>query len=800
MWKNRFYSFINVFGLSIGLATCMLIFMYIRQESSYDRFHEDGNRIFRLNLNFKIGEHQEVMPYSTRRLAPMLVEKFPEVEESLRIEGWKQPIVGVEKEGEWHFFHGNHTVYSDANFFRFFSFPLLVGDSDSVLDHPDQVVISEKKAIEVFGPTTDLSALVGKTLAIGAERKNYKLSGIAANAPENSHIKFDVLLPFKSLENYDSSSWINNQAHSYVKLSPDIAGRKERIEELEENIAAIVAQKVTPEFENYTNQTYQDFLAAGNVYEYAFIPLTQIHLRSGLTEELEQGGSIYSLYFFGALALFVMVLACVNFMNLSTARSADRAREVGIRKALGSVKSHLARQFLLESILYSLLALVLAFLIADAVLPLFMKITGIRLSTPLHDPQLIVLSVLFSILVGLGAGIYPAVYLTHFEPAQVLKGKTSEGIKSGIFRNVLVVFQFSISITLIICTLIVQQQLEFMRNQYVGFQKENVVVVKNASMLGEQAQVMKQKIKSHPVVENASFSNNVPGDIYLSSTAFRKGEKAPEASMEIVWADDDYLSTLGVEMEKGRFFQQDIPSDSNAIVINEVAARFLEGEKVLGEEIDVYTRPSFKHRVVGIMKDFNFSGLQETIKPMGILYEPVGDLLNVRLKGNPEQGLEAIEEEWREMAPGVPFEYSFLDQHFDTRYRNEQQMVKVMSLFTFIAIAIACLGLFGLASFTAERRNKEIGIRKVLGASTWEVVFLLTRDFTRLVLLSFLIAVPVAFIAMHQWLNNFAYKMSIGAGVFIVSGLLALGIAWLTVSYQSFRAALSEPVDSLKEE
>lgn len=801
MWKNRFYSFINILGLAIGLATCMIMYSYIKEEVSYDRFHEDGERIFRVNLNFKLGGEEEIMPFTSVNLGPALKENFGEVEEVLRIDAVVREIVGVAYEGQVKTYTESRLMYTDPDFFSFFSFPLIYGDPDSVLADPQSAVVTESTVERYFGSAENLNRFIGKTIVAGPENNSFTIRGIAADAPHNSHLKFNVLLPLNVPGRYDSTLWINNSVNTYVKLRKGLADDQLKVAQLEKEVSEMVVEKINPEFEQIIRTTYEDFLAVGNIWKHEFVPLTNIHLKSGLTEELEPGGNITYVYLFGALAIFVILLACVNFMNLATARSAYRAREVGIRKALGSVKRQLIRQFLLESVMYSLLALLLAFLLADAVLPIFNQIAGTSLPDLLKDWEIIVLSFLFSVLVGLGAGIYPAFYLTHFEPAQVLKAKSPGGYKGGLLRNFLVIFQFSISVTLIICTLIVKQQLDYMRNQSLGFRKENLLVVKNTSMLGERAESFKKRIKSLPGVENASYSSNVPGDIFMNSAGFRLGEKAPEAVLEIVFADEDYLHTLGAEIKKGRSFKQDTaPPDSNAIIINEMAAEFLEGEKVLGQVIDVFTTPDPKYEVIGIMKNFNFSSLQEEIKPLGIILYRHGDLLNIRLRGEIDEGIAAIEGIWKEEMPEAPFEYSFLDQQFDNRYRSEQQMVKVMSMFTFLAIVIACLGLFGLAAFTAEKRSKEIGMRKVLGATVWEIVFLLSRDFSKLVLFSFLIAVPVAYFSMSQWLENFAYKMTIGVGVFLLSGGIAFLIAWFTVAYQSLRAALANPVNSLKEE
>lgn len=800
MQKNRFYSFINIFGLSLGLASCMIIFLFVKNELSYDRFHPDAAITYRINSIIKISGQEDEIPFTSRLLAPALMEKFPEVSASIRLERIDPKVLSYEDELGGIVVKEDHFLYADSNFFGFFNFPLLVGDPARVLKDSSSIVLTEASARKLFGSSAQLSELLGKTIHMGDQKKAFRISGIAANVPDNSHIRFGVIAPTHTDPEYENSKWGSFQVFTYFKLKEEGRAHSAKLADLENGIQQFLYQKTEPEFQEVLNTSLDEFLSKGNRLETRLMPMRDIYLKSQMSDEMVPGGDIFYVYLFGASSLFIVLLACVNFMNLATARSANRAKEIGVRKVLGSHRPQLVMQFLLEGVFYSLLALVLAFLLVDLAMPFFNRLSGRELEPSFTDPFLLGFSILLCVLVGLLSGSYPAFYLSRFEPAQVLKGRVSLGYKSGRLRNFLVVFQFSVSIMLIIGTLLVHQQLFFLQKKPLGFEKENLLVIKNTLNLGEQSWNFKERVKNLPGVVSASFSSNMPGDLSMNASAFRMDGDALGTTMNVFWADKDFLETLGVDLKAGRKLDERLPADTASILINEAASKYLKGDNSLHQQIQFFikTPPDFK--VVGIVKDFNFKSLERNINPLGILVAEKGELMSVRISGDPIEQLMAIEGIWNEMLAGVPFEYYSIDQRFAEFSRPEEQMGRVMTVFTCMAIIIACLGLLGLAAFTAEQRSKEIGIRKVHGSSVQEIVLLLSTDFLKLVLIAFFIAAPFAYFAMDWWLDAFAYRIPLGFGAFLASGVMALLIASLTVSYQSFKAALANPVESLKEE
>ena len=513
-------------------------------------------------------------------------------------------------------------------------------------------------------------------------------------------------------------------------------------------------------------------------------------------------GSISYLYIFGAVAIFILLLASINFMNLATARSASRAKEVGIRKTVGATRTLLTTQFLAESTLYSFLSIIPALIVIYLVLPSFNSLAGKQLEfTVFSEPMIFVGIVTLALLLGLLSGIYPALFLTSFKPIDVLKGRMRSGLKSGGVRGVLVVFQFVIGICLIICTVIVYQQLNLMQSRNLGFDKENVLVVDNARKLGDKLQAFKEELKMYDEVVNASVSDGYPSRIQ-SNTVFRPAG-GEDNLFFVLAADHDHLSTIGYGMTQGRFFESERPSDSLSVVLNEAAIKQIGWQEFDNQEIWGFWRSQEgdNFTTIGVIQDFNFESLRQKIRPLAILYSKDGNYLSIRFsKGNVEEKVALIESKWKEFVPEAAFEYSFLDQEFDALFRTEQRLGNLAIIFTGLAILVACLGLFGLATFTSEQRSKEIGIRKVMGASSGKIVFILTQEFTKLVIFAFVIAIPLSYFAMDYWLRDFAYKIDIGVVSFFIGGITALVISWLTVGYQSFKAAISNPVKSLRSE
>ncbi|MEM9833904.1 MAG: ABC transporter permease [Bacteroidota bacterium] len=791
--NQKLYTFLNVVGLSIGIASCLLILLYIHHELSYDTFHEKADRIYRVGLNGKIADQEIFTTNTTPPLAFTAVEEFPEVKSAVRLyTHWGSPVV---RYGETVI--SEEDVYlADSTFFDVFSFPLLAGDPKTALVEPNSIVIPEDEAQKYFGDEPPL----GKTLLLDNDKTPNTVTGVLAKLPDNSHFHFSMLRSMSVLDYSRSEGWFNNSFQTYLLLHEEASA-----EALEAKLPGLITKYIGPEVQQFLGVSLEDFFEQGNKYGYFLQPMLDIHLYSDLEDELEPNGDITYIYILAAIGFFIILLACINFMNLATARSSNRAKEVGVRKTLGSLRTHLVRQFLSESVLLSLIATVLALVAARLLLLPFNSLAGKEISSALFTSPWFLLSLLgLMLLVGVLAGSYPALYLSSFRPAEVLKGKLKAGMKSSGIRNGLVVFQFFISITLIICTLLVYQQLEYTRTKNLGFEKENVVIVDGLWRLdaGKQ-EVLRQDLTSQSSVVNASISNNVPPGVN-NTTIFRKKADEQDILVSTYHIDYYHLPTMQIEILAGRNFSRDFPTDTAALLLNEAAVREFGFDDPLNEEIQYFGGEygqSEIYKVVGVFKDFNFETLRNNIRPLALMLTTQGSQISVRTaQGDVAASLTTVEELWKKYAADQPFQYSFLDEDFDALFRAEQRLGQVFSVFTGLAILVACLGLLGLAAFMAEQRTKEIGIRKVLGASVTSVVVLLSKDFTKLVLISFGLAIPLAYFVMHSWLKGFAFRISIGPGTFVLAGVSALVIAWLTVSWQSVKAASANPVKSLRSE
>ena len=787
--KRKFYAGINILGLSIGLTSCLLIVLYIHHELSYDTMHTQADRIYRVGLKGKISDQKIGVTVTPAPLALTAVEELPEVENATRI----LHLFGVQT------IRYNETViveekvfWADSTFFDVFSFKLLAGDPSTALTEPNTVVLTEDMAQKYFGKEPAL----GKTLLVGDEKIPHEVTGVVENLPANVHFHFNMLRSMTSLEISRRNEWFSNNFITYLLLHEGASS-----ESLEAKLPGLVAKYVGPEIQRYLGVSLETLAQEGNQYGYFLQPLLDIHLHSDLSLELEPNGDITYVYILGAIAFFIILLACINFMNLATARSANRAKEVGVRKTLGSLRSSLIWQFMTESVVLCLIATGSAVLAANLLLPSFGNIAGKEISSVLFIEPWFLLSLLgLMLIVGMLAGSYPAFYLSSFRPVEVLKGKLKVGTKSSSIRNTLVVFQFFISITLIICTLLVYQQLEYAQAKNLGLAKENVMVMYGTQHLTDRQQAtFKQALFNESQVVNASISNDIPPGS-IARTIFERTATQEDASLYTYEVDYDYLPTMQIELLEGRNFSRSFSTDTAAILLNETAVTALGAENLLNEEV-VHTGSGRTYLVVGIFKDFNFESLRNEIQPLALTLTTQGSYLSARISSeNVSATVNQIESLWEQYAPGQPFQYTFLDDNYDALFLAEQRLGKVFSIFTGLAIAVACLGLLGLATFMAEQRTKEIGIRKVMGASATNITLLLSKDFTKLVIIAFGIAIPVAYFVMQKWLEGFAYRTDISPWVFLLAGVGALLIAWLTVSWQSLKAALANPVDSLKNE
>ncbi len=794
--RQKFYAIINITGLTIGLATSLLIVLYIVDEFSYDRFHADINEMYRVDLKARLSEQYMEIAYTSAPISNAFVEEIPEIYEGCRIAFEHDINIGYQEDA----YTEKKVLLADSNFFDFFSFKLLHGDIRNVLRQPNSIVLTLKSANKIFGyPDKTESPPLGKIVKYGNEGRACIITGIAEDPPHNSHFQFNMILSMESWELSKKPDWTNNILLNYVKLD-----NRADWKQVEAKFPGMVRKYIAPIVKAYMGIDFDDFLKNGGLYEYVLEPVKRIHLHSTVDDTIEQRGSINTIYILSAIVLFILTIACINFMNLSTARFSDRAKEVGVRKSLGASRGRLILQFLNESILFTLISMLLAMLILNLVLPLFNTVSGKVLTISSLLSWEYILALIFMVfLVGFLAGSYPSIYLTSFKPTEVLRGKIKAGLKSGGVRSGLVVFQFSISIILIISTLLIYKQLNLLETRDLGFEKENILLVRNLDALGKNKNSFKEEVKKISGVVNASISTAAPPRIIYSSLFEPLDGTGSELGMTYCYADHDFLKTMNMKIVSGRYFSKDIPADSNAVIINEAAARKIGWDEAVGEKID--TKYDIEQQdlkeIIGVVKDFNFQTLRKDISPLIIFPGSAGNLMLVRLSpDNYTEKISQIEQIWNTIQGGTTFDYSFIDAEFDALYRKDQQLGKIIFIFTILAIIVACLGLLGLATFTAEQRSKEIGIRKSLGASSSGIVGMLSMEYLKLIGLAFLIAIPVSYTIISWWLNNFAFKINIGVVSFIIGGLLAVIIALLSVSFQSVKAANSNPVDSLKYE
>jgi len=792
--KHPSYSFINIAGLAIGLACCFLIALYIFDEMSYDRFHKKANQIYRIGINANLNGKEFIVPFSSPPVADALFTEFPEVKKATRLyRELEEPYIAIKYEEKN--FNETRFFYADANFFEVFTIPFLKGNSDTALSQPNSIVMTQSASKRYFGNEDPL----GKTIKVNDV--DFLITGVAQDLPHNSHFHFDFLASFITLDFSKNQGWLNNALYTYILLQDNFPPDR-----LEGKFADLVRKYAGPQFQALMGQAFHEFLASGNRYGLFMQPLTDIHLHSNMGFELEANSDIKYIYIFSATALIILLLACINFMNLATARSAGRAREVGVRKVLGSKRPQLIRQFLTESVLVCFIAAFFAAFLVRMILPAFNKFLGRPLGLGYFDQWYILPALALAVAVlGILAGTYPAFVLSAFYPANVLKGSSTsnKGGRSPLLRNGLVIFQFTISIILLISTMVVRNQLDYVQNKKLGFNKEQVLIIHGADGLSKHMEAFKQELLQNPSIVRSAASNTLLGTKFDMPVIIPEGAPKEEYySVSGLRVDADFAETMQMEMVEGRFFAKDNSSDLQAVVLNETAITALGLKNPIGKRVFIATGIKQLMPIIGVIQDFHFESLHTSIKPMAMFFQPeMANFLSVRIQtNNLEKTLGFVEEKWKSFAPDRPFTSSFLDRDFDRLYRAERQVGQIFFIFSLLAVFIACLGLFGLTAFTASQRTKEIGIRKVHGASVSSIILMLSKDFTKWVLLANIIAWPVAYFAMAKWLQNFAYRTHLEWSVFVLSGLIALIIAVLTVSYQSIKAARANPIDSLRYE
>lgn len=796
LWKNKAFSAINILGLSVGIATCLLITLYVLDELSYDAYNDKADRIYRVDVDLKFGGAEQKFAVASAPMAFTMVKDYPQVENAVRFRNYGSSVV---KKGEQNI-REEHVIFADSTLFAVFTLPMIAGDRNTALKEPNSLVITKRIAEKYFGSTD----VIGKTLRFD-NRTDYKITGVIKNVPENSHFNYDFFVSMASSEESRNGIWASFNFNTYLLIRKGV-DPKTVIAEIEE-----ANQKyLWPQVQQMMKVDPVEFKKSGNYMNMSLTPLKDIHLHSDRIAELSANNDVQVVYIFSLVAVLILVIACINFMNLSTARSANRAKEVGVRKVLGTQRAHLISQFLTESVLMSVLSFALALGLAALLMPFFNQLAVKNLTlSPVDHPVLIPILLVFAVIVGLLAGSYPAFYLSAFQPIQVLKGKLAGGFKQSYFRSTLVVFQFAVSIALIIGTVIIYNQLTFIQNKKLGFNKDQVLIVSNAYVLGPQAETFKNEVLKYKDIQSASVSGYLPVPSSRSDQPFfPEGiiDQKKAVSMQQWAVDVDYIKTLGMEMQAGRDFSKELKTDSSAVIINETAAKIFGYKNPIGHTIttmndisDPTKRTNYK--IIGVVKNFHFSSLRENIGALCMYLGNSTDDISFRMNaGNALNTIKNIESLWKKMAPSEPFTYSFMNEDFNRMYSSEQRIGKIFISFAILAILIACLGLFGLATYAAEQRTREIGIRKVLGASVSNIVTMLSKDFLKLVIIAAIIAFPVAWWAMHKWLQDFVYRINISWWVFAIAAVAALLVALFTISFKAIRAALTNPVDNLRTE
>ncbi len=781
LWRRRGFTFINIAGLSIGIAASFLMLLYVNFELSYDKFHSKGDDIYRVVADIKTPSDNIEANITAWAVPPNLQKDFPEIISAVRVNGLNMLV----RKGELKFKETN-AIAVDSSFFSVFDFKLLQGNPKDVLKKQFSIVLSETNAKKYFGDQDP----IGQSLKITEEGFNATVTGIMEDIPENSHIQADMILSLttftQNLEKTLDTQWGSYDAAAYILVNSQTD-----------------SNKLTSKFPAFLEKHSGEYMKQSKMFvTLSLEPLKDLYLNS--TRGGTGGGSMSNVYIFSIIAIFILLIASINFINLTTARSVERAKEVGIRKVMGAAKEQLSLQFIGESIITCLIAFFITVLIITLILPFFNNLTGKVISEGLFSNYTSIFMLLgISLAIGVLAGIYPSMVLSSFKPIKVLKGNFSTGSKGVLLRKSLVVIQFTISIALITGTIIIYNQMEYMRNQELGFNKEHLLILEAESSQSQLA--LKTAIDNIPGVKFTSLGSSVPGggNSAAYSEIENKSGDLQIANLDLYFVDYDYITQFDLKLLAGRSFSRDFASDSTeAMLLNEETVKLLgysNPQEAIGVRFKQWGREG---QVIGVVKNFHFNSLQENISPLTMRMESNNnDLITVKLEPkNIKQTLAAIEDKWNIFLPNLPFDYVFLDDSFNEQYRSEERFGNLFLYFAILAILISCLGLLGLAAYSTLQRKREIGIRKVIGASISEIVNLLSIDFLKLVLIAFLIAAPISGYVMYNWLQDFAYKIDIKWWMFLFSGGSAICIALLTVSFHAIKASLSNPVNSLRTE
>ncbi len=804
--KRKTYAFINIFGLALGAAICLLIILFINSERSVDSWRNDADNVYRMVVKRKYPTRESSYAIIPHSYANTVKQELPEVSEVVRIFNFfNNGTFQIQYEDKK--FEESNVFFADPTFFEIFDSKILYGSEKEALTKPNSVVLNETTAIKYFGAANQA---VGKVLKPeGNNIQPIEVTAVYEDWPENSHFTFNAIMTTNGNDNFEQENYIGFDAYTYFQLNENASPEK-----VEAAMPGIIRKFAAGHIQRQYSMSVDKFMSEGNGYTYYLQPLQDIYLTSHIDNEFKANGNATTLYIFALVAFFILFIACVNFINLSTARSSERAKEVGIRKTFGSEKRSLIIQFLAESFLISILAMFVAVGIFALLVPTFNDISGKAFSLySLLNVNSVLLLITFTCITGVLAGVYPAFVLSSFNPIDVLRGKFKSGKQGRSLRSGLVVFQFAISVILIICTLVVNRQMDFMTNERLGFNKEQTVIIERTDLLGENTRAFKNEIRNINGVANLSGATALPGqENYFGVSWASVDNQNEQITGRGIIVDDEYAKTLSLELIDGRFFSKDFPTDSLAVVLNEKAVSELDLKDPIGKRLVTPSQflnapdgSSYTYTVIGVVKDFHYQSLHEPITPLAFTnasrFNNVMGLTAVHIEGGSfDKALSEIEVVWKKFVADKPLTFQFLDETIENQYQVERTSRKVFTFFSFITIFIACIGLLGLAAYTTRQRVHEIGVRKVLGASVGNIVSMLSKDFVKLVFLSTLIAVPIAWYAMNQWLQNFTYRINTSWDLFIIASVIALLTAFLTISFQAVKAGISNPVKSLRTE
>ncbi|MFH6603432.1 ABC transporter permease [Maribacter algicola] len=786
--KNKGLFSINLVGLALGIASCLIMMLFVVDELSYDSYNKKADQIVTVVFRAKVSGEEIKESSIMAPVGETLKKEFPEILDATRIRNYHTPKIIVDNQS----FRKDKFAFVDANFFDVFTLPIIEGDDQNPLKEPNTAVITKAEAKKLFGA----SSAIGKSFRLDGKEQPFRVTGIIEEVPRNSHFHFDIFASMEGLEEAKSNSWFEGSFYTYLLLRKDTDYRN-----LETKFPHIIEKYMGANMQHVMGMPYEEFMKE-NQLGFKIFPLTDIHLRAdnAVNDQLEQGGDIKYVYIFSAIALFMLLIACINFMNLSTATASKRAKEVGIRKVLGSNKNQLLYQFLSESFIATLFAMFLAAILVIISLPYYNELSGKELEVDyLGRPFVLISLFLLTLLVSLLAGSYPALFLSSFKPMTALKNKFLTGNQNNGVRSGLVVFQFVISAGLILATLVVNQQMQYIQDKDIGYERDQLLVIREAHLLGKDQEVFKNEMLKNPKVASISQSAFAPAGDSDDSQTMISNDGQFVRRMPVYNIDEHYISTMGMELVAGRNFSREFGADSTNVIINETAAKILGlGNEPLGKRITEGNNTD--RTVIGVVKDFHFKSLHQPIDPLFMLYAPYGGLIIKAKSADISELIKDANALWNSFGTDEVFGYSLMDESYKQTYVVERKMGIVLNIFAMLTILVACLGLFGLVTYTSEQRFKEIGIRKVLGSSVFEIVAMLSRDFIKLVMISFFIAFPLGYYLMDKWLEGFAYRIEIRGWIFALTALATLLVAFGTIGWKSFRAATMNPVEALKEE